>query len=97
MNEQTLVTLNEAQLRLIVAEAVNEALAARKQQHIQQTILLRRKDVALFFQVKQSTLCKWMQEGLIPYYKIGNRVYFIQREVIAALRSAIQTPDRKAA
>lgn len=49
--------------------------------------LMNRKEVAAFLRVSTVTVHQWGKEGLLPYHRIGSRVYYKSNEVEAALHS----------
>lgn len=52
-----------------------------------ETILLTRKQVSEFFEVSLVTIHSWCNKGLIPSYRIGNKVRFKKSEVLDALKT----------
>ena len=48
--------------------------------------LLTKKQVIEMLQISPSTLQRWMKNEVIPYYKNEGRVYFIESEVMDALK-----------
>ncbi|MHA1973115.1 MAG: helix-turn-helix domain-containing protein [Candidatus Hodarchaeales archaeon] len=49
--------------------------------------LLSTEEVCKIFNVSTVTLYKWKKKGLIPYYKVGRRVYFKNSEIIESLKT----------
>jgi excisionase family DNA binding protein len=49
--------------------------------------LMNRKEVAAFLRVSTLTVSTWSKEGLLPYHRMGSRIYYKSNEVEAALHS----------
>ena len=88
MNTTILISLNEADLRGIIKEAVLEALNTQNNFNKQEQIaedLLDIRGIQLLFNVSKVTVHKWKKKGLIPFYKMNRKVYFKRTEVINAM------------
>ena len=48
--------------------------------------LLKKQDLADFFQITDRTVDDWMKNGIIPYFKIGRSVRFRRRDVLQHLQ-----------
>lgn len=48
--------------------------------------LLNTKEVCKFLDCHISTLNKWKAEGIIPFKRLGKRVYFDKEEIIKAMK-----------
>ena len=46
---------------------------------------ITKKDLAKMLSVTVVTISNWMKEGKIPYFKIGRRVLFQEKKVLAQL------------
>ena len=44
------------------------------------------KEVATYFSISMSTLRQWIKTGILPSYRIGTKVRFKKKEVVAALK-----------
>lgn len=85
MNEQTNITLTVGELRKVIEEAVMNALAKAAPQK-QEEELIGRQEVASIFRISLVTLNEWMNKGLVPYYNMNRRIYFIRQEVMEAMK-----------
>ncbi len=47
--------------------------------------LIKIEDVCRIFNVSQVTIHSYKKRGLIPFYRISNKIYFKRSEVIASL------------
>lgn len=52
-----------------------------------ETVLLTRQQTAKYLDVSLVTLHTWINKGIIPAYRIGNKVRFKQDEVLEALKN----------
>jgi excisionase family DNA binding protein len=76
------ITVEEliAKIDSIVQQRVQEKIS-QLQQEQQMPTYLSRKQVAQLLKISLPTLHEWTKLGLIPSYKIGNRVYYKSNEV----------------
>jgi len=51
-----------------------------------QPCILSRADAAKLLSISLVTLRNWTTQGLIPSYQLGGRVYYKQKELLAALK-----------
>jgi len=47
---------------------------------------LNQNEAAKFLGISVQTLIRWKRENLIPYYQIGRSIFFIESELLEALR-----------
>ena len=52
---------------------------------------LDRQDLLQLFHVSVRTLQKWRSNGILPYSKIGNKIYYRRSDVEAMLQKARKT------
>lgn len=55
-----------------------------------------KREVSRRLRASQRTVDQWMQEGVLPYYKIGNLVRFRWNEVEAHLRQSCRVVPAEA-
>lgn len=48
--------------------------------------LLKPKDVCQLLKISNGTLFTWKKEGKIPFRRLGRRIYFVEKDVIDAMR-----------
>ncbi len=84
MNDRMLVTLTVGELKQIINECLATDLSINENIQEDET-LLKREDVAEYFQVCVDTITDWTNDGKLIKYTIGNRTYYKKHEVIAAL------------
>lgn len=48
-------------------------------------VVLTRKQAAELLSISLVTLRNWTAQGLLPSYQLGGRIYYKQKEIIAAL------------
>jgi hypothetical protein len=84
MENQLLVTLNVNELKSIINESIENALAKTPPSSELESIL-RRKDVAKLFSVSLVTISDWMKTGKLPYHRINSRIFFRKSEVMQCM------------
>ncbi len=50
-----------------------------------QPVLMTRAQAAELLSISLVTLRNWTTQGLLPSYQLGGRIYYKQKEIIAAL------------
>ena len=50
-----------------------------------QPVLMTRAQAAELLSISLVTLRNWTTQGLLPIYQLGGRIYYKQKEIIAAL------------
>lgn len=48
--------------------------------------LLTRKQTAEILKVSLTTLWSWNKKGILTSFRLGNKVYYLDREVVASLK-----------
>ena len=86
MNEQILYTYSKEDLEKLIHESIKSAL----KNHLaitpsKKTEFISRKKTAIMLGISLVTLNDYCKRGLIPTYRIGNRVLFIESEIIASV------------
>lgn len=81
---QLLVQLNVYDLRNIISESIENAIAKKPNQK-EEEVILRRKDVAKLFSVSLVTIADWMKTGKLPYHRINSRIFFKKSEVMKCI------------
>lgn len=49
-------------------------------------ILLDEADTLAFLKVTKRCLAKWRANGVLPYHKLGGKIYYIKSEIIEAVK-----------
>lgn len=83
-----LVIIELLELQLIIEAAVDKAFAKSNPKCAevsQSTKLLNIDEVADLLQVSVSSVNIYKKQGLIPFYRIGRRVFFKEAEVLESL------------
>lgn len=95
MGEQ-IVLVSRDDLRKIIRDelttAIEELNHSRKSEPAS---LLRRSDVAKFFNVSLVTVHSWINRKILTPHKIGGRIFFKKDEVLQALESRDNKHRRK--
>lgn len=79
----------EAQTVLNQFEGIKETLSAMQavMTPSKTTVFMTREEVANFLKISLPTLWAWTKEGTLKSYTIGNKVRYIESEVIAAVKA----------
>lgn len=88
MNNQIILTsIALDDLKSIIAESISNELQKFKQAEPEKSEkeLLKIDDVAKMLNVSKVTIWDWKKRGLIPFYRIANKIYFKRNEVIECL------------
>lgn len=48
--------------------------------------LLKPKDVCQLLKISNGTLFAWKKEGRIPFRRMGRRIFFVEKDVINAMK-----------
>lgn len=77
-----------------IAEAVAEALWEKRQGPGQakgnepEEDLLTIPQICRLFDISRTTVHHWKKAGMLPFYRLGARVYFKREEVLGAMEKA---------
>lgn len=92
MEQQLILSaLPITQLKSIIAESVSEAFAeqnASTPKLKEDDSLLKIEEVCAILHVSKVTVHKWKRNGLIPFHRMGAKIYFKKSEVLAAVTKA---------
>jgi excisionase family DNA binding protein len=84
-DSKRVIDLTEKDLRDLVSDSVQNAVAEIKSLIITQTLIttkyLSRKETALLLKITLTTLRDWVKSGKIRAHKIGRRVLFKPKEI----------------
>ena len=85
----TIVTMfSETYLKELVNLAVEEKISSLSLQFNdvkERRILMSRKETIKFLDISYPTLSAWVKQGKLNAHKKGNRIYFIQNEIMKSL------------
>lgn len=88
MNSQIITTLTIDDLKAVISEGITDGL----QRYAPPTPakpddeLIKIDAVANMLNVSKVTVFAWKKAGLLPFYRISNKVFFKKGEVIDALK-----------
>jgi hypothetical protein len=82
-NNIVLVSLTQDELKEIVKAAVHEELSLKQEKE-----LLNFKEARELLGISASALNKWKSSNIIPFKKLGKRIFFNRQEIIAALKDS---------
>lgn len=87
-NKITVINLSKDELKEIISECIEKEVV-----HLNTTLpesnidtLITEKDLSLMLQKSKVTLNKWRSKGLIPFYRISNKIYYKWDEVLESLK-----------
>lgn len=80
MSEVIVVELK--QLKQFIKETISECLAQHRHETLEEYIKI--EEVCELLQVTRPTVHLWKKEGKLPFYKIGNRLFFKKSEVLGS-------------
>jgi len=75
-------------IRAELEAALSEREANRKSLSGEETTVLTRTEIARLFHVTLPTIHAWMNAGILPFHRMGGRVYFKKAEVLKAMKEA---------
>ena len=79
-NKIILISISKEELKELIDEAVIQAINAKKQKE-----LLTFRETLAFLGISSSCLNKWKSEGKILYQRLGKRIFFNTKDILAAL------------
>lgn len=85
--EQIFYSLAPDQLKTIIKDCLLEALAenTNPQQPEKEDTLIKFNEACRLLGVSSVTLHAWKKAGLVPFYRISNKIYFKKNELINSL------------
>lgn len=95
-----LITHNKRDVEIIIDMVIARL---RKTEFIHQTSInpeddrLSQKEAANFLKISVTSIISWKKKGIIPYYSIGNRIFYSKSELLIVARKNrhLVTPSRK--
>lgn len=91
MANKIIVEIENISVDELVATITNKVLKGieicleQLQQKKQQEQLLTRTETAKYLQINMTTLWNWTKKGKLKAYGLGNRVYYMKKEIDGAL------------
>lgn len=90
MREQLITFLNKEELKDLMREVLDESQSKSKfTEKIDQESklhLITTSEIMKRFGVSRTTVYLWRKKGLLPYRRLGKRIYFLENEVIKAVK-----------
>ncbi|OJJ14597.1 hypothetical protein BKI52_41930 [marine bacterium AO1-C] len=86
-----IIVMSPDELTILIEEAVEKALldcGIKKEED-----LMKIDELCEWLRVSKATVNNWKSEGLIPFYRLGSRIYFKKSEVIDAAVSSRYLKD----
>ena len=76
-----LISISKEELKELIHDAVAHAINTKKEKE-----LLSFRETLEFLGISASCLNKWKSQGKIPYKRLGKRIFFNTKDVLAALK-----------
>lgn len=89
MQDLIISTIKIDELKEIISETVNSILSKNKyltEAEENDDELIKIEEVSSLLRVSKVTIHKWKKIGLIPFYRISNKIYFKKNEVIESMK-----------
>ncbi|MFC2103372.1 helix-turn-helix domain-containing protein [Bacteroidota bacterium] len=91
MNNLILHSLQPHELKQLISEAVSQAVDKTiPQPPDDDEELIKVSDASKLLGVSKVTIHAWKRDGLIPFYRISNKIYFKKNELIDSLKKSKQ-------
>lgn len=84
-------SLTKEELILLIRESVRAELNLVPIAEQTNEKLLKPKDVCELLHISNGTLFSWKKEGKIPFRRIGRRIFFVEKDVIEAMKKINST------
>ncbi len=92
MNIIQIESLTKEELIQIIRESVRAELGLVPTTTTNQNeIVMKPKDVCELLKISNGTLFTWKKQGKIPFRRIGRRIYFVEKDVIEAMKKINST------
>ena len=85
MENIILSSINKDQLVDEIIDKIKTVLREERKSALNEKKNWTTKDVALYCKVSTVTVHEWTKRGILTKYKIGNRVFYNKKEVLAAI------------
>jgi hypothetical protein len=84
-----LYSLEPDELKQLISDAVLQAVdKTNPQQPEKEDQLIKLSEASKLLGVSKVTIHTWKRIGLIPFYRISNKIYFKKNELIQSLKKA---------
>ncbi len=88
MKDQIFLSLDADELKELIKDSILEVLAENhnQQQPEKEDQLIKLNEAAGLLGVSKVTIHAWKKSGLIPFYRISNKIYFKKNELLQSLK-----------
>ena len=88
MKDQIFLSIDADELKELIKDSILEALAENhnQQQPEKEDQLIKLSEAASLLGVSKVTIHTWKKTGLIPFYRISNKIYFKKNELLQSLK-----------
>ena len=83
MDNVILLSISRQELTELIQEAVSKGLNTKAQKE-----LLSVKELCVWLGISISTLNNWKAAAIIPFHRLGKRVFFKRAEILEALKES---------
>lgn len=95
MSEMLLIQISKEELKSLINDSLSESIARLTPAQLSPANdLVKIEEVCRALKLSKVTIHKWKKQGLIPFHRISNRIFFKMSEVIDSLRM-IQSTNLK--
>ncbi len=87
MNILQVENITSSELMKMIEKVVVSQLSVIQDKKKSKEKLLTRVEVASLLKISLVTLNAWSKKGHLPYYRLGNRIYYKESEIEASLKA----------
>ena len=87
MQNHIFIPMTVDQLKLIITECIKK-VQPEKVPKDKEDELIKIQEVAKLLSVSKVTIHEWKKKGIIPFHRMGRRVFFKKHEILEALKKA---------
>ena len=88
MGEIVLIQISKEELKEIIQLSIDNAFKKiqPEKEEGENNSLLKIDEISRILNVSKVTIHKWNKEGLIPFHRMSNRIFFKKAEILDSLR-----------
>lgn len=83
-------SLQPDELKTLIQDAVYQAIGEKTnpQQPDKEDQLIKLDEACQLLKVSKVTIHTWKKAGLIPFYRLGSKIYFKKNEILSSIKQA---------
>ena len=86
MAELLMLQMSKEELKSLIHDSFQESVTKLSAQQSPVHDLVKIEDVCKALKLSKVTIHKWKKQGLLPFHRISNRIFFKMTEVIESLK-----------